>query len=74
MKIKFILDKFAQADLKLSILVSAQWDQKKTHFSGLKKTINTIKYLIVDFLYFFLKEKIPLKIWLILKIVFNIFY
>lgn len=66
-KVNLILDRFAQADLRPSILVSALRDKKKNYFSGLGKAINIIKKYIADFLDSLLKKKTILEMWSSLK-------
>ena len=66
-KTNLILDRFAQADLRQSILVLALRDKKKGYLSGLGKAISTIKEYVANLLHFFLKEKTTPEIWSILE-------
>ena len=61
-KANLILDRFTQANLRLSTLVLVLRNEKNDHLSCLKKTISTIKDHVVDSLHFFLKKKIVSEI------------
>ena len=66
-KVNFILDSFAQADLRPSTLVSALRNEIKDHLSGLGKAASTIKDHVNASFHPILQGKTPPEMWTILE-------
>lgn len=70
LKVNLILDRFAQANLRPSNLISGLRDKKKNYLNNLEKAISTIKDYVNNSLHPLLEEIIVPEMWSILEICF----